>query len=451
MGCGSAVDNDGEVDMLDQYQSLYENYRWLVPELMNAADMCCRRWANDPNRVALYFELPDRSLATITYANLQESINRLSNGLRRLGVSRGDRVVIGLFSPAKLITAHFAVCQLGAIAVPVDNASDKSLSERLRCLLPRVFILDEAHRQAYASDPRSKIHSSPVIATDFQDERALSWNSLLARQTAVFEPVNTSANAPMLLDVHQQQNFMNARVVSQQALLGALPGFVASQNWAPQQNDIVWIGADWSSIDIWLTMVLPSLYFGLTLLVSGSDMPADQLLARLDRQAVTNIYGSASVLTHLAQATTTRISRHPSLRAIASPPLSRALQQRLESLLAVKVNTLSGFSIAHAIVGDSSQRWAQQTGSIGRVMPGHQLIVLDADHRVLPSGTVGEIGVCLKDRHGNLDPAVLTHRWQEWIVRERMMLPTEAFMMTGYRGYFDESGFLWPHDEACIT
>ena len=38
----------------DDYERLYRDYRWHVPEDFNIAALCCRRWADDPQRVAIF-------------------------------------------------------------------------------------------------------------------------------------------------------------------------------------------------------------------------------------------------------------------------------------------------------------------------------------------------------------------------------------------------------------
>jgi long-chain acyl-CoA synthetase len=55
--------------------------------------------------------------ATTTYERLGEEISRAANGLRRLGVKRGDRVALVLPNCPQHVVAFYAVLRLGAIAV----------------------------------------------------------------------------------------------------------------------------------------------------------------------------------------------------------------------------------------------------------------------------------------------------------------------------------------------
>ena len=51
-------------------------------------------------------------------------------------------------------------------------------------------------------------------------------------------------------------------LLPQSALIGNLPGFVASQNWFPQEGDIFWSPADWAWTGGLMDALLPALYFG---------------------------------------------------------------------------------------------------------------------------------------------------------------------------------------------
>ena len=102
--------------MQDQYESLYNNFRWHVPALFNIGHECCTKWSHDRGWVALYFESDDGHAEKFTFHELQQNANRLSNALSTLGVQRGDRVAILLPQSAETIIAHIAIYQIGAVA-----------------------------------------------------------------------------------------------------------------------------------------------------------------------------------------------------------------------------------------------------------------------------------------------------------------------------------------------
>jgi long-chain acyl-CoA synthetase len=57
----------------------------------------------------------------ISYAQLNESVNKLANGLKSLGIKKGDRVAIMLPNIPEFVYSFYALQKLGAIAVPFNT------------------------------------------------------------------------------------------------------------------------------------------------------------------------------------------------------------------------------------------------------------------------------------------------------------------------------------------
>ena len=108
--------------MNDQYQALYQTFRWLVPTQFNIAEACCHRWASsspDARRIAIYYEDEAGNREVWTYARLAEAANQLANGLIKMGVNRGDRVGVVLGQRPETVVAHMAIYSVGAVVLPV--------------------------------------------------------------------------------------------------------------------------------------------------------------------------------------------------------------------------------------------------------------------------------------------------------------------------------------------
>ncbi len=138
--------------MRDHYRALYESFRWNVPAEFNIAEVCCRRWANESSRIALHCEDEPGTASSYTYAALQADANRLSNVLRALGVSRGDRVAIVLPQRPETAIAHIAIYQLGAVAMPLSLLfGPDALEYRLQDSAAVVAIIDPSALPAIES------------------------------------------------------------------------------------------------------------------------------------------------------------------------------------------------------------------------------------------------------------------------------------------------------------
>jgi len=89
-----------------------------IPDRFNAASFFVDRHVVEGrgDKVAFFHE--DR---TVTYAGLQELVNRVGNALREWGCEPGDRILIVLPDSLEFIAAFFGAAKIGAIAVPVNS------------------------------------------------------------------------------------------------------------------------------------------------------------------------------------------------------------------------------------------------------------------------------------------------------------------------------------------
>ncbi|MFC4954720.1 long-chain fatty acid--CoA ligase [Streptomyces mauvecolor] len=75
--------------------------------------------ARHPDRPALRFREAGGGWATVTYAELRETVRRTARGLLALGIGAGDRVAILAETRPEWTYAHFACLAAGAVVVPV--------------------------------------------------------------------------------------------------------------------------------------------------------------------------------------------------------------------------------------------------------------------------------------------------------------------------------------------
>src|SRR3954465_9955465 len=95
--------------------------RWCVDGRLNIVHNCLDKWIGTDveSRDALRWEGEEGLTRTMTYRQLFEDVNRCANGLRALGVERGDRIALFMPMCPELIVAFFATIKLGAIILPL--------------------------------------------------------------------------------------------------------------------------------------------------------------------------------------------------------------------------------------------------------------------------------------------------------------------------------------------
>ena len=108
--------------------------QWFVGGKINASVNCVDRHAKGDRKhaPALIWEGEPGDERTLTYATLYAEVNRFANGLRSLGVTKGDRVAIYLPMIPEAAMSMLACARIGAIhSVVFGGFSPESLRDRI--------------------------------------------------------------------------------------------------------------------------------------------------------------------------------------------------------------------------------------------------------------------------------------------------------------------------------
>jgi acetyl-CoA synthetase len=440
--------------VVDQYDRLYRQFRWHVPREFNIAAVCGQRWAAESSRVAIHHEDDSGRRSTHTYAALVSDAQRLAHALRALGVERGDRVAIVLPQRPETAIAHLAIYQLGAIAMPLSILfGPDALEYRLQNSEAIVAICDEGGAQAIAGIRANCPALMHIITIGADLDGAQDWSRLLSKQPDRFEPVSTLAEDPaVLIYTSGTTGPPKGALIPHAALIGNLPGFVASQNWFPRAGDVFWSPADWAWTGGLMDALLPTLYFGFPIVSYRGRFSADKALELMQRYGVTNSFLFPTALKMMMRSAAWNAPSGLKLRAImsAGESVGTAVFDWSRSALGITVNEMFGQTEVNYIVGNSHERWPARPGAMGRPYPGHRVAVVDDAGRELPRGEVGDVAIHRRDIHGERDPIFFLGYWRN----ERATLgkftgdPDHSWCRTGDLATMDADGYLWYQGRA---
>ncbi len=108
--------------------------QWFVGGKLNASYNCLDRHVHSGSaeKAALIWEGERGEQRTLTYKDLYEQVNRFSNVLKRLGVSKGDRVAIYLPQVPEAVVAMLSCARIGAVhTVVFAGFSSEALKDRI--------------------------------------------------------------------------------------------------------------------------------------------------------------------------------------------------------------------------------------------------------------------------------------------------------------------------------
>ncbi|OWW19991.1 acyl-CoA synthetase [Noviherbaspirillum denitrificans] len=435
----------------DRYDELYNHFHWHVPDDLNIAQLCCTRWAGEKSRIAIYYEDDQGNTATLTYAELHEQANRMSNVLAKLGVKKGDRVAIILPQRAETAVVHMACYQLGAVAMPLSILfGPDALEYRLQNSEAEVAIVDQAGldnlRQARPNCPALK----HVIAVDCGASDALDMHDELARARTNFDPVPTQATDPaVLIYTSGTTGAPKGALIPHSAMIGNLTGFVASQNWFPQEGDVFWSPADWAWTGGLWDALLPTLYFGMPIVGYRGRFSPDTAFYLLEKYGITNTFLFPTALKMMMKACPSPREKFKlKLRAImsAGEAVGDAVFNWCQSALGVTPNEMFGQTEMNYIVGNSVHQWPAKPGSMGRPYPGHRVAVIDDDGNPVKPGETGEVALHRTDIHGHPDPIFFIEYWKNPDATRNKY--SGDWCRTGDLASADEDGYLWYQGRA---
>jgi len=117
-------------------------YKWFADGELNLAYNCLdRHLETQPDKTAYHWVGEPGDTRDISYRELYEDVGRFANGLKSLGVVRGDRVAIYLGMIPELPIAMLACARIGAVhSVVFGGFSSDSLADRIEDASAKVVI-----------------------------------------------------------------------------------------------------------------------------------------------------------------------------------------------------------------------------------------------------------------------------------------------------------------------
>ena len=132
--------------------------------------------------------------ARLSFKEVNERVNRLSNALGRFGISRGDRVAVLSLNCHRFLELYYAVPQMGAVIVPVNF---RLPPQEIK------YILDHSGSRAIAVDealtpvldeirPHLETVERFISISDSPAENYIAYEELIADESKEFNPPEIS-------------------------------------------------------------------------------------------------------------------------------------------------------------------------------------------------------------------------------------------------------------------
>lgn len=354
------------------YGALRAGFRWNLPKHLNMATQVCDDWAaRAPERVAI-IDLTD-GRRDVSYGELRQMADGLAYDLVARGVTRGDRVGVLRSQGIWTAAAHIAVWKIGAVSIPLFKLFRRDALQSRVVDAGAEFIITDVEGAGMLDG------QTPVIPEE------------LTLRTEHFETAETTPEDPaVLIYTSGTTGSPKGALHGHRVLTGHLPGAELFNDFLGQENDVLWTPADWAWIGGLFNILMPGLALGVPVVAARMAKFSVQGCKDIIRQAaVTNVFFPPTAL-RMIKAEGARI---PGLRSIGSggEPLGAEMLDWGRQAFGLTINEFYGQTECNLVAGSCQALFEPRPGCIGRVVPGHEVAVLDRAGQ--PSQDEGDVAV----------------------------------------------------------
>jgi acyl-coenzyme A synthetase/AMP-(fatty) acid ligase len=435
-------------NMID-YEETRRAYRLEVPEHFNVGVDVVDRWAASmPDAEALFWVGEGGVERHVSYAELAERSNRVASALERLGLERGDRVLVVLPRVVAWWEALTGLFKAGLVAAPGTMLlTARDLAYRLEAGEAAAVLVDASLRQrvdeALAQAGRS-LRARIAVDSDGAPARDgwLAFEDLIAAAPAERAPLATRSEEPALLYftsgttahpkmvLHSHASYAIGHAATGRYWLDLRPGDL---HW--NISDTGWAKAAWSSY-------FGPLICGATLFIQHSTgrFSGSDILRYLGAYPITTLCGAPTVYRMLVQEDLAGL-RCPTLRhcVAAGEPLNPEVIEVWRRATGLLIRDGYGQTETVLLAGNFPPL-AVKPGSMGKAAPGIDLAVIGHDDAVLPPGQEGDIAVALTPTR---PVGLFLGYWRNPEAMGQSFSADGRWYRTGDRGMVDEDGYFW--------
>ncbi len=446
--------------------------RWFPEALCNTSENCLDRHvaAGHGERLALIYDSPvTGAVAKLTYGELLDRVSRFAGALKKLGVGKGDRVIIYMPMAPEAVIGMLACARLGAIhSVVFGGFAAHELASRIDDAKPKLILsascgieptrivaykplLDKALDLAQHKVAHTVILERPQSPVALAAPRDLDWRAVEATG-------ELTAPTPVLSTDPLYVLYTSGTTGQPKGIVRDNGGHMVALAWSMRNvygvspGDVFWAASD-------IGWVVGHSYIVYGPLLNGST---------------TILFEGKPVGTPDAATYWRLIDRHQVKVMFTAPTAIRAIKQQDPDCALLPdhdISSLSALYIAGERADPDTVHWANRhlgvpvvdhwwqtetgwpitgnclglglypikVGSPGRAVPGYQVEVVDEAARPLPAGTQGSIVVKLP-----LPPGCLPTLWgNDQAFIDKYLTEFPGYYKTGDAGYLDDEGYLY--------
>jgi acetyl-CoA synthetase len=373
------------------YDGAVRDFRWPELAAFNWALDYFDPMARDNPRPALVIAHDDGRLETSSFDRLARRSDQAANFLRRLGVKRGDRLLLVMPNLTPLWEVLLACMKLGVVVIPATTLlTVEDLEDRLSRGRVSHVVADESSARRLA----------PVLGGRLGvavGDAPAGWHALAEaeRESDVFTPEGvTRADDPLLL------YFTSGTTAQPKLVMHTHQSYPAGH-----LSTMFWIGLRAGDVHLnisspgwakhaWSCVFAPWNAEATVLVTHHARFDAKRVLALIDAAHVTTFCAPPTVWRMLILEDLKALAHRPREVVSAGEPLNPEVIEQVRAAWGLSIREGYGQTETTCQMGISPGQ-AVRPGSMGRPLPGYPITLIDPDDQPTDEG---ELAIALHPR-----------------------------------------------------
>ena len=408
---------------------------------MNTTDFLNIATAICPDKTAIVYE--DKRY---TFSQLNERVNRLANGLIKLGVKAGDRVAFIQVNCNQCVETYFAVAKTGAIYLPLNfRAKEKELAYMLDTAEATTILMVERYLPMIRSIQPEVKSLKNLISIESKQDDMLYYEDIVNASSAdeVFAEISED-DTTILMYTAGTTGFPKGVMLSHLSFSSYMLENVSPANPESDECNIL-------TVPLYhvagIQAMMAAIYGGRTLVMERQFEP-EEWMTLVETEKANRAMMVPTMLKQLLDHPNFKEHDLSSLRVItygAAPMPLPVIRKALEEFPGVNfINAFGQTETAstitalgpedHVLTGteEEKEKKLQRLASIGKPMADVEMKVIDDDGNALGPNEVGEI-LARGQR-------VMSGYWKDE-EKTAKTIDKDGWVHTGDVGYVDEDGY----------
>lgn len=429
----------------DNYDELYNSFKWFIPEHYNIASDTIEKFANT-ERIALKHVLDDGNHKEFSFKYLNQKSNQLANVLDSVSLKDDDRVGIILGQCPETILSHMACFKSGKISIPLFSLfGDDALLFRLKDSGATTVICDNLSLEKILRINEFLPCLKNIISINRlkSDNKILSFYELIHNASDEYKNVESKSNDPaLIIYTSGTTGDPKGALLPHKVLLGHIPGVEMPHEFLTSNTpvtDCFWTPADWAWIGGLFDVLMPSLFFGIPVIsYRSSKFDPEFTFNLLEKQNIKNTFIPPTALKMMKSFNQNIERKNLKLRTLGSggESLGEELLKWGKEILNVGINEFYGQTECNLTISNCGLIMKQKLGSIGKPVPGHNVrLVNKKGNFINKENEEGEIVV------KSTSPTTFLGYWNNNIETEKKII--DGWLHTGDYATLDEQGYFY--------